>query len=182
MAADHRYAIQARRLEGAAFAVPFAMRGFDERQRKDWAQSGDQNTRADETVTMLFVGALASGIAAPAAVRAQANVLTEKKVEAIALRWFDQMRTGQIDRTQLTPECSAQLTDDAVKKMSEYLNEYKYGASPTGAQILRTRTIGEQTFYDVKLTFPRGDAASLLFGFNAEGKITGIALMSMAGD
>jgi hypothetical protein len=47
---------------------------------------------------------------------------------------------------------------------------------------LRTRTIGEQTFYDVKLTFPRGDAASLLFGFNVEGKITGIALMSMAGD
>jgi hypothetical protein len=36
--------------------------------------------------------------------------------------------------------------------------------------------------HDVKLTFPRGDAASRLFGFNAEGKITGIALMSMAGD
>jgi hypothetical protein len=92
------------------------------------------------------------------------------------------MRTGQIDRTQLTSEYSTQLTDDAVKKMSAYLNEYKYGASPTGAQILRTRNIGEQTFYDVKLTFPRGDAASLLLGFNAEGKITGIALMSMAGD
>ncbi|MGH6812128.1 MAG: hypothetical protein ACREDM_07200 [Methylocella sp.] len=29
---------------------------------------------------------------------------------------------------------------------------------------------------------PRGDAASLLFGFNAEGKITGIGIMSMAGD
>ena len=134
-------------------------------------------------MAMLFAAMLATGIgAAPAAVQAQANVLTEKSVEAIALQWFEQMRTGQIDRTQLTPDYSAQLTDDAVKKMSAYLNEYKYGASPTGAQILRTRTIGEQTFYDVKLTFPRGDAASLLFGFNTEGKITGIALMSMAGD
>ena len=134
-------------------------------------------------MAMLFAAMLATGIgAAPAAVQAQANVLTEKSVEAIALQWFEQMRTGQIDRTQLTPDYSAQLTDDAVKKMSAYLNEYKYGASPTGAQILRTRTIGEQTFYDVKLTFPRGDAASLLFGFNKEGKITGIALMSMAGD
>jgi hypothetical protein len=132
---------------------------------------------------MLLAGVLASGaLAMPAAVRAQGNVLTEKSVEAIALQWFEQMRTGQIDRTQLTPEYSAQLTDDAVKKMSAHLNEYKYGASPTGAQVLRTRTIGEQTFYDVKLTFPRGDAASLLFGFNAQGKITGIALMSMAGD
>jgi len=134
------------------------------------------------TITMLFVGALAGTIATvPRTAQAQVT-LTEKSVEAIALRWFDQMRTGQIDRTQLTAEYSAQLTDDAVKKMSAYLNEYKYGASHTGAQILRTRTIGEQTFYDVKLTFPRGDAASLLFGFNAEGKITGIALMSMAGD
>jgi hypothetical protein len=47
---------------------------------------------------------------------------------------------------------------------------------------LLTRTDGEQTFYVVKLVFPRGDAASLLFGFNAEGKITGIGIMSMAGD
>jgi hypothetical protein len=132
---------------------------------------------------MLSAGVLISGVsAAPNAIQAQANALTEKSVEAIALRWFEQMRTGQIDRTQLTAEYSAQLTDDAVKKMSAYLNEYKYGASPTGAQVLQTRTIGEQKFYDVKLTFPRGDAASLLFGFNTEGKITGIALMSMAGD
>jgi hypothetical protein len=134
-------------------------------------------------VAVLFVGVLISASATlPTAIRAQSNGLTEKGVEAIALQWFAQMRTGQIDRTQLTAEYSAQLTDDAVKKMSAYLNEYKYGASPTGAQILRTRTIGEQTFYDVKLTFPRGDAASLLLGFNAEGKITGIILMSMAGD
>jgi hypothetical protein len=62
------------------------------------------------------------------------------------------------------------------------VKEYEYGASPTGAQVLKTRTIGEQTFYVVKLVFPRGDAASLLLGFNAEGKITGISLMSMAGD
>jgi hypothetical protein len=34
----------------------------------------------------------------------------------------------------------------------------------------------------VKLIFPRGDVAGLLFGFDAEGKITGFAIMSMAGD
>lgn len=131
----------------------------------------------------LFVLLLVSGVAAlPTVVPAQSGTLTDESVETIALQWFEQMRTGQIDRTQLTPEYSSQLTDDAVKNMSAYLNEYRYGTSPTGAQILRSRTIGEQTFYDVKLTFPRGDAASLLFGFNAEGKITGIALMSMAGD
>jgi hypothetical protein len=34
----------------------------------------------------------------------------------------------------------------------------------------------------VKFNFPRGDAASFLFGFGAEGKITGIGLTMMAGD
>jgi hypothetical protein len=34
----------------------------------------------------------------------------------------------------------------------------------------------------VKLIFARGDAASLLTGFDAQGYITGINLMSMAGD
>jgi hypothetical protein len=107
---------------------------------------------------------------------------TEKSVETLALKWFAQMQTGQIDRTQLAADYSAQLTDDAVQAMSRFLKEHDYGAPPTGAQVLQTRTIGEQTFYVVKLLFPRGDAASLLLGFNAERKITGISLMSMAGD
>ena len=110
------------------------------------------------------------------------NVRTEQSLEALALEWFAQMRTGQIDRTQLAADYSAQLTDDVVQTTSRYLTQYEYGAPPTGAQILKTRTSGEQTFYVVKLVFPRGDAASLLLGLNTEGKITGINLMSMAGD
>jgi hypothetical protein len=49
-------------------------------------------------------------------------------------------------------------------------------------QILRKRASGEQAFYVAKIIFPRGDAASLMFDFNADGKITGVNLMSMAGD
>jgi len=92
------------------------------------------------------------------------------------------MQTGQIDRGQLTADYSPQLTNDMVQGDGEYLKQYEYRASSTGAQVLKTRTIGEQIFYVVKLVFPRGDAASLLMGFNAEGKTTGISLMSMAGD
>ena len=162
------------RWRGRHLPSPFPLRLLNEPQTSKFMKV---------LIAVLFAGALVNGIAgAPAAVQAQGTARTEKSVEVIALQWFEQMRTGQIDRTQLTTEYSAQLTEDAVKKMSAYLNEYKYGAAPTGAQVLRIRTIGEQTFYDVKLTFPRGDAASLLLGFNAEGKITGIVLMSMAGD
>lgn len=130
-------------------------------------------------IAATFTGSVVTSLAASPPLSSK---WTTNEVEAIALEWFAQMQSGQIDRTQLAAEYSAQLSDDAVREMSRYLKEYKYGASPTGAQVLKTRGIGEQIFYVVKLVFPRGDAASLLFGFNADGKITGISLMSMAGD
>ena len=48
--------------------------------------------------------------------------------------------------------------------------------------VVHTRKGETQTFHVVKIHFPRGDAASFLMGFNDEGKITGLTLMSMAGD
>ena len=129
-------------------------------------------------VAALFTGSVAAALAASP----PSSVPTEHSVETLALEWFAKMQTGQIDRTQLAADYSAQLTDDAVQALSRFLKEHDYGAPPTGAQVLKTSTVGEQTFYVVKLLFPRGDAASLLLGFNAEGKITGINLMSMAGD
>jgi hypothetical protein len=145
-------------------------------------QTGTTQMRLPVVIT-LFAALLTGSVAAAlAGSPPPSSVPTENSVETLALEWFAKMRTGQIDRTQLAADYSAQLTDDAVQAMSRYLKEYEYGASPTGAQVLKTRTIGAQAFYVVKLVFPRGDAASLLLGFNAEGKITGISLMSMAGD
>jgi hypothetical protein len=108
------------------------------------------------------------------------SVPTEDGMRAFALQWYTQMQAGKIDRTQYTAAYGAQLTDAAVQAMSHHLNEY--GASPIRAEILQKRSVDNQTFYKVKLIFPRGDAASFLFGFDAEGKITGVAIMSMAGD
>jgi hypothetical protein len=130
-------------------------------------------------VTMLLSGTVPAALAGSPP---PSSVQTKKSVETLALEWFAQMRTGQIDRTQLASEYNAQLTDDAVQAISHFLKEHDYGAPPTDAQVLKTSLVGEQTFYVVKLLFPRGDAASLLLGFDAEGKITGINLMSMAGD
>ncbi len=104
----------------------------------------------------------------------------EDDVKVLALQWFQQMQAGQIDRTQLTDAYSAQLTESVVQEMSCRLNDY--GASPRNAEILQRRVIGDQTFKLVKFHFPRGDAASFLFGFGADGKITGIALTMLPGD
>ena len=46
----------------------------------------------------------------------------------------------------------------------------------------RTRDAGTQQIHVVKIIFPRGDAASLMMGLDEDGKITGISLLSMAGD
>ncbi len=104
------------------------------------------------------------------------------RLEGLVLHWFAQMHAGQIDRMQLAPEYSAHLTDDAVQQMSRFLQEYHFGASPVGARILRRDKSGDQTFALAKVLLPRGAAASFLFGFNQQGKITGVSLMSMAGD
>ena len=122
-------------------------------------------------VALLLTGTVAAALADPPDV---------DEVKALALRWYTQMQAGQLDRTPLTAAYSAQLTDDAVREMSHKVN--LYGAAPKSAEILQSRTIVNQTFYLVKLVFPRGDAASLLIGFDAEGKITGIDFVSMAGD
>lgn len=111
-----------------------------------------------------------------------ADARTDEHVNTFALQWFAQMRVGQIDRTHLSTEYNAHLTDEAVAAMSAYLSRYEFGAEPVGVHIMRRSTGGDQTFYLTKILFPRGDAASLLFGFDASGKITGVSLMSMAGD
>ena len=98
----------------------------------------------------------------------------------VALQWFARMQAGQYDRTQLAAAYSAQLTDEALRQMSHRLSEY--GAQPREAEIVQSRSIGDQTFHLVKFMFPRGDATSLLFGLDAAGKITGIAITGIAGD
>ena len=131
--------------------------------------------------TMLVAAVLTGSVAAALADAAPpAGVPTEDGMRAFALQWFAQMQTGKIDRTRYTAAYGAQLTDDAVQAMSHHLNQY--GASPIRAEIMQKRSVDNQTLYQVKLVFPRGDAASLLFGFDAEGKIIGVVIMSMAGD
>ena len=58
----------------------------------------------------------------------------------------------------------------------------RYGAAPLRAEIVQTKKDGDQTFAILKFVFPRGDATSLLFGFDAAGKITGVAPGGIAGD
>jgi hypothetical protein len=87
---------------------------------------------------------------------------------------------GRTDRSQYSDQFAPQVTDDAVERMSHDLNKYR--AAPLRAEIVQSKKDSDQTFHVVKFVLPRGDAISLLFGFDAAGKITGIAVGGLAGD
>jgi hypothetical protein len=128
-------------------------------------------------VAALLVGPIAPAHADPPP---PAGAPTEANLATWAMHWFNEMQAGRTDREQYAPAYRPQVTDDAVKEMSQALDVY--GASPLRAEIVQTRKIGEQTFYMVKFVFPRGDVTSLLFGFDTAGKITGVGVGGMAGD
>ena len=97
-----------------------------------------------------------------------------------AMHWITEVMAGRTDRSQYSPAFAPQVTHEAVARMAHDLNEY--GAAPLRAEIVKTTKEGDQTFAIIKFVFPRGDATSLLFGFDAAGKITGVALGGLAGD
>ena len=101
-------------------------------------------------------------------------------LSAWAMRWFTEMMAGRTERSQYAPAFAPQVTDAAVAQMARDLG--RYGAAPLRAEIVQTKRDGDQTFAIVKFVFPRGDATSLLFGFDPAGKVTGIAVGGLAGD
>ena len=131
---------------------------------------------------LMMVAALAFVAVAPARIDATppAAAPSDARLTSLLMRWFTEMQAGRTERSLYAPAYVAQVTAEAIATMSRDLN--KYGASPLRAEIVQSRKDGEQTFYTVKFVFPRGDATSLLFGFDAGGKITGIAIGGLAGD
>ena len=122
---------------------------------------------------LLFVGSLAIAFGGEASF---VDPGSGDSVKAFALRWFQHLQMGQIDRTQMTAAFSDHLTDDSVQEMARYLNSY---GPATGDEVVQTRKIGDQTFYLVKLFLQRGDALTMLIGFDENGKITGVTFPGM---
>lgn len=130
----------------------------------------------------LLIAVLAIGPVVPvqADTMPLASVESEARVTALAMRWFTEIQAGRTDKTLYAPAFGPQVTDEAVRGVSQALSIY--GALPVRAEVVQAGRSAEQSFYTVKFIFPRGDAASILFGFDAGGKITGIAAAGMAGD
>jgi hypothetical protein len=122
-------------------------------------------------IASLSFGSLAQGEQAP-----PIDPSSAESVKVFALDWFERLQAGQIDRAQMTVTLSEALTDESVEEMSHHLKSY---GPATGGEITQDRKIQNQTFYVVKLFLERGDALSLLIGFDDGGKITGVTFPSM---
>jgi len=116
----------------------------------------------------------------PPVVAPSGSVPTGVALTAWAMHWFNEMMAGRTDRSRYSASFAPEVTDQAVAGIAHDLN--RYGAAPLRAEIVQTKTDGDQTFATIKFVFPRGDATSLLFGFDAAGKITGVAPGGIAGD
>ncbi len=127
-----------------------------------------------------FAVLIAIGVVGSAASVCAAAAPTADAVAAFAMHWFTETQAGRTDRSQYAPAFGAEVTTAAVATMSHDLN--RYGAAPLRAEIVESRKEGGQTFYTIKFVFPRGDATTLVFGFDAAGRITGVAPAGMAGD
>ena len=107
-----------------------------------------------------------------------AGEATSEALTTWAKRWITEVMAGRTDRSQYAPGFAPQVTDAAVSRMTHDVTGY--GAAPLRAEIVQNQKDGNQTFTTIKFVFPRGDATSLLFGFDAAGGITGIAVGGMA--
>jgi hypothetical protein len=125
-------------------------------------------------------GTVALAGEAPPVATSSGAPLTGSALTTWAMHWFTEMMAGRTDRSQYSASFAPEVTDQAVAGIAHDLN--RYGAAPMRAEIVQTKADGDQTFATIKFVFPRGDATSLLFGFDAAGKITGVAPGGIAGD
>ena len=105
----------------------------------------------------------------------------DESVESLPMQWFDRLQTGAINRDELAPEYSDQLTGAEGRPVSSDVRDHAYGVPPQAAEIVSRRRTDDPTIYVVKLIFPRGDCASLLIGLKATGDTARIGGISVAG-
>jgi len=128
-------------------------------------------------IVLLAAAPVATGRAGEAPIAA---AQTDAARAIWAMHWFAEMMAGRTDPSLYAADFAPHVTDEAVARMSHDLT--RYGAAPLRAEVVQTAKEGDQTFTTIKFVFPRGDATSLMFGFDANGKITGVAVGGLAGD
>jgi hypothetical protein len=110
---------------------------------------------------------------APASPDASASPLSvDPAVTTRAKEWYHRIQTANFDRSQLTADASALLTDSLVKGVAAKIAPL---GDPTAFEIVDEKTEAPNTAYIYKLTFASG-TLYFVFVLNDSGKISGLYL------
>lgn len=94
----------------------------------------------------------------------------DPRVVARAREWFHRFRAADIDRSQLSSEANAELTDAMVRHESAILKAF---GEATSFSFLRTYPIAGEIGYDFLWQFKSGRIVEMI-AFDNDGKIGGI--------
>ncbi len=108
--------------------------------------------------------------AAPPVTSTSVEPIVAPRIMAKAKEWFRRFQTGRIDRSQLQPEVSQQLTQVQVEREGALLR--RFGA-PTDVVFMRSGPVSGAMGYDFLLIFTSGRVAESI-AFDNKGKIAGI--------
>ncbi|HUZ50579.1 MAG TPA: hypothetical protein VMW12_12710 [Candidatus Dormibacteraeota bacterium] len=117
-------------------------------------------------------------VAAPASPGPSASAAPAASPDAAVLAraqsWLGMMQSGKIDRTQLTPEMNAAMTDASVTSLAGEIAPFGAPTSFTQSRIVHGPTY---TAYVYAVTFKNGTKALMIFSLDdATGKVGGLRL------
>ena len=126
-----------------------------------------------------FAFALAvTGVAAVAAPAPAPTPTANAAVMSRAKEWFHRIATGDIDRSQLTSQMNAALTDRMIKHVAEQVAPL--GEPTSFVQVQNGRQDGSE-YYVYAVTFPSGDKWNYLFVYEpATNKVSGLRVTPAA--
>lgn len=92
---------------------------------------------------------------------------------ARAKNWFNELQTGKVDRTQLTPQMNAALTPGQVSSAQATIA--KLGTPVTFEQV-QTMSQGGFNYAVYLVTFGDGTKLNFIFAVDGSGNVAGLRL------
>jgi hypothetical protein len=111
---------------------------------------------------------------APAPGQTAATPSPDPAMLDLAKSEFAQLQSGKIDRTLLTTEMSAALTDDKVASVKSSIGNL---GAPVSFEQQRTGTQGDVRYAVYLVTFTNGSKLDFLIGVDGQRKVAGMRLL-----
>ncbi len=124
--------------------------------------------------TLFSAVALPSAAATPAPKDTATPAATpDPAVTATAKTFYHALAAGTIDRSKLSTEANAKLTDQTVQGVAAKLGPL---GDPVTFDFVRSVRQGGSTLYAYVLAFVSGDKLEYVVGIDAQGKVSAVAL------